>query len=207
MEPASVAYVYRQFTMGNVRIVARCELHGWVDKRDSQPFFTSFALNEWDARYSGGVNWRQKVDGQKGAVLATEIKNNNCKIAKWTAQSILSNAALMKIGYVSRAAPNNSKEHQILSTQFVRPRELATQLGMSLVNVWGIVKMFCETLLDKPDGKYLLVKDPNKPAVRLYAVPINAFEEGEEEEEEEEGEEVEEEEEEAATPAATAATA
>ena len=41
---------------------------------------------EWDSKYSGGVNWRQKIDTQKGAVLATELKNNSCKLAKWTAQ-------------------------------------------------------------------------------------------------------------------------
>ena len=42
---------------------------------------------EWDSKYSGGVNWRQKIDTQKGAVLATELKNNSCKLAKWTAQA------------------------------------------------------------------------------------------------------------------------
>jgi translation initiation factor 3 subunit D len=26
------------------------------------------------------------------------------------------------------------------------------------------------------EGKYLLVKDPNKPIIRLYAVPTDAFE-------------------------------
>lgn len=192
MEPASVAYTYRQFTMGSVQIVARCELHGWMDKRDSQSFFTAYALNEWDSRLSNGINWRQKIDTTKGAVLATEIKNNNCKIAKWTAQSILANADFMKIGYVSRTAPTNAKEHQVLSTQSLRPRELAVQLGMNLVNVWGVLKMFCETLLAMEDGKYLIMKDPQKQAIRIYTVPINSFEDDYDEEEEEEGEGVEE---------------
>ena len=35
------------------------------------------------------------------------------------------------------------------------------------------------------DGKYVLVKDPNKPLLRLYEVPVGTFEE------EEDGEEVE----------------
>ena len=34
------------------------------------------------------------------------------------------------------------------------------------------------------DGKYVLVKDPNKPLLRLYEVPVGTFEE-------EDGEEVE----------------
>lgn len=35
---------------------------------------------------------------QRGAILATELKNNSAKLAKWTAQSILSGADQMKIG-------------------------------------------------------------------------------------------------------------
>ena len=44
------------------------------------------------------------------------------------------------------------------------------------------------------DGKYVIVKDPNKPILRIYSVPPHTFEDEEEddEEEEEEGEEEEE---------------
>ena len=187
MEPASVAYTYRQFTMGNVQIVARCEVHGWTGRRDAQSYFTAYALNEWDSRVS---TWRQKIDTTRGAVLATEVKNNNCKVAKWVAQSILANADMMKVGFVSRVTPNNPNEHQILATQTYRPKEFASQLGMSMVNVWGILKMFCETLLAMEDGKYLIMKDPQKQSIRIYSVPVSTFEdEYDEEEEGEEGEE------------------
>lgn len=185
VEPASVAYTYRQFTMGSVQIVARCELHSWVGKHGSEAFCTTYALNEWDSRYSNGINWRQKIDTTKGAVLATEIKNNNSKIAKWTAQSILANASLMKIGYVSRSAPNNPNDHYVLATQSYRPKELAGQLGMTMINVWGVLKMFCETLLAMDDGKYLIMKDPQKQAIRIYSVPIDSFEDAYDEDEEE----------------------
>ncbi len=40
--------------------------------------------------------------------------------------------------------------------------------------------MICELLLSKEDGKYVLLKDPNKPIVRLYAIPLNSFEDEEE---------------------------
>jgi len=30
-----------------------------------------------------------------------------------------------------------------------------------------------------PEGKYVLVKDPNRPVLRLYEVPANTFEEPE----------------------------
>ena len=77
----------------------------------------------------------------------------------------------MKLGYVSRVAPGNAYEHVILATQFFKPKDFATQINLSINNMWGIVKMLCELVLNKEDGKYVLLKDPNKATVRLYAVP------------------------------------
>jgi len=177
-EPASVAYRYRKFTLGNIRIVARCELHAWLmSKKNEEQLMTVYALNEWDSKYSGGVNWRQKIDQQqRGAVLATELKNNSNKLAKWTAQSILAGADLMKLGFVSRVGPTNAYDHVILETQTFKPKEIAAQTNLSINNMWGIVKMIAELLLKKEDGKYVLMKDPNKATVRLYSIPEDAFE-------------------------------
>lgn len=47
------------------------------------------ALNEWDSRNCNGVDWRRKLDSQRGAVLATELKNNSGKLAKWTMSALL----------------------------------------------------------------------------------------------------------------------
>lgn len=78
--------------------------------------------------------------------------------------------------------------------QFYKPTELATQITMSVQNMWGIIKMLADKFLqaDRPDGKYVIMKDPNKPVVRIYSVPQETFEEdyeeeGEEDEEDEEG--------------------
>lgn len=182
-EPASIAYRYRKFSMGNLNVITRCELHGWLKKREEEVLMTAYALNEWDSKYADGVVWRQKIDQQKGAVLATELKNNSCKLAKWTAQSIIAGADQMKLGYVSRVAVGNAYDHTILATQFFKPKELAQQINLSLNNIWGIVKMLGDLLMSKEDGKYVLLKDPNKPTLRLYSVPVNTFEEdyGEEE--------------------------
>ena len=184
-----MAYRYRKFNLGSVQLVARCELHGWTSKLGKEQFFNVFALNEWDSRFSGGINWRAKIDQQKSAVLATELKNNSCKLAKWTAQSILSGADQMKLGYVSRASPTSNADHLVLSSQVFKPKEFAAQINLSLQNMWGIVKMISELLMrdDKPDGKYVLMKDPNKASVRLYSVPPNTFEEDVDEEEEDAG--------------------
>ena len=49
-------------------------------------------------QHSGNVDWRQKLDVQRGAVLANELKNNACKLAKWTVQGMLAGSDLIKFG-------------------------------------------------------------------------------------------------------------
>ncbi|KAJ1462201.1 eukaryotic translation initiation factor 3 subunit D [Pelagophyceae sp. CCMP2097] len=185
-KPASIAYRYRMFELAEYKIVLRTELHATVIKRagDAQRM-TCYALNEWDSRLSGGVDWRMKIDQQRGAVLATELKNNSCKLARWTAQSILAGADQMKLGYVSRTAKTNPYEHTILATQFYKPREFATQITLNVNNMWGIVKMLLDMLMAHPDGKYVIVRDANKPIVRIYSVPASTFESDEDEDEDE----------------------
>jgi len=121
------------------------------------------------------------------------MKNNSCKLARWTAQSILSKADVMKLGFVSRANPKSNDRHVILGVVGYKPREFATQMNLNLNNGWGIVRTICDMCLKMPEGKYVLVKDPNKPVLRLYDVPMSTFEdEGEEKDEAGEGEEEEE---------------
>ena len=99
------------------------------------------ALNEWDSRNSGGVDWRQKLDTQRGAVLANELKNNACKLAKWTVQSILAGADNLKFGYVTRYNVKDSSRHVILGTQQFKPIEFGQQINLSMDNAWGIVRL------------------------------------------------------------------
>lgn len=106
--PASKAYRYRKFDISindeePVYLVVRTELDA-VQKNaisgDDQ-FLRVHALNEFDskAQGSGGaLDWRSKLVSQRGAVVATEMKNNSCKLARWTVQSILAKADQMKIG-------------------------------------------------------------------------------------------------------------
>ena len=99
------------------------------------------ALNERDSRSSGGVDWRQKLDTQRGAVLANELKNNACKLAKWTVQSILAGADNLKFGYVTRYNVKDSSRHVILGTQQFKPIEFGQQINLSMDNAWGIVRL------------------------------------------------------------------
>lgn len=52
-------------------------------------------------------------------------------------------------------------------------------MNLNLNNGWAIVRTFVDMLMHQEDGKFVLVKDPNKPTIRLYQVPRDTFEEDE----------------------------
>ena len=52
-------------------------------------------------------------------------------------------------------------------------------MNLSLSNGWGIVRTIADMCLKREEGKYVLVKDPNKQILRLYEVPAGSFEEEE----------------------------
>ncbi len=70
---------------------------------------------------AAGVDWRSKLENQRGAVLATELKNNANKLAKWTAAAVIAGADMIRIGYVSRAHARDNMNHTILGTQVRAP--------------------------------------------------------------------------------------
>ncbi|KAK9268647.1 hypothetical protein L1049_000404 [Liquidambar formosana] len=175
-EVASVAYRYRRWKLDDeMYLVARCEVQSVVEVNKQRSFLTLNALNEFDPKYSG-VDWRQKLETQRGAVLATELKNNANKLAKWTAQALLASADLMKLGYVSRVHPRDHFNHVILAVVGYKPREFAAQINLNTSNMWGIIKSIVDLCMKLNEGKYVLVKDPSKPQVRIYEVPADAFE-------------------------------
>jgi translation initiation factor 3 subunit D len=92
--------------------------------------------------------------------------------------------------FVSRANPKSNDRHVILGVVGWKPRDFAQQMNLQLSNGWGIVRTIADMCLKREEGKYVLVKDPNKQILRLYEVPAGSFEDDGEEiaEEVEEGE-------------------
>ncbi|KAI1374153.1 eukaryotic translation initiation factor 3 subunit D [Hypoxylon crocopeplum] len=190
--PASKAYKYRRFDLSTseedpMYLIVRTELDA-VQKNainGEDQFVTVKALNEFDnkAQGSGGaLDWRTKLVSQRGAVVATEMKNNSVKLARWTVQSILSKADVMKLGFVSRVNPKLNDKHVILGVIGWKPKDFANQMNLSLSNGWGIVRTIADMCLKREDGKFILVKDPNKSILRLYEVPAGSFDDDGEEE-------------------------
>ncbi|KAK4945248.1 hypothetical protein LTR10_015407 [Elasticomyces elasticus] len=192
---ASKGYKYRRFDLSlekddePVHLIVRTELDAATKNNLSgdDQFLVLKALNEFDhkAQGAGGaLDWRTKLTSQRGAVVATEMKNNSCKLARWTTQAILAKADQMKLGFVSRVNPKSAANHVILGVVGYKPREFASQMNLGFSNGWGIVRTIVDLVKqlsadDDADKKYVLVKDPNKPVIRLYEVPLGTFEDDE----------------------------
>lgn len=191
---ASAAYRYRKWVLGSgedaMTIVARCDVNAAIKKDGAEPELCSVkTLNEYfDKNARQSTDWRGKLDTQRGAVLATEVKNNASKLARWTAEALLADVAQIKFGFVSRVKAEESSPHVVLGTQMYRPKEFASQINLNQKNMWGILKHIIDLCYKyvEDGGKAVVMKDPNKPVLRLYSVPAGAFEDEEDEEEEEE---------------------
>ena len=155
-EVASVAYRYRKFAVSeDINMLVRCQIDGVVDPKEGETekqFMTTMALNEFDPKATG-VDWRRKLEAQRGAVLANELKNNSNKLGRWTTRSILAGADVMKLGFVSRTNPAQKWQHQILSSQFYKPREFARQINLNLDNMWGILRYVVDLVRKQEQGK------------------------------------------------------
>uniref|UniRef100_A0A4W3II88 Eukaryotic translation initiation factor 3 subunit D n=1 Tax=Callorhinchus milii TaxID=7868 RepID=A0A4W3II88_CALMI len=163
-EVASVGYRYRRWKLGeDIDLIVRCEHDGVMTGANGEVSFINVkTLNEWDSRYCNGVDWRQKLDSQRGAVLATELKNNSYKLARWTCCALLAGSEYLKLGYVSRFHIKDSSRHVILGTQQFKPNEFASQINLSMENAWGILRCVIDICMKLDEGKYLILKDPNK---------------------------------------------
>mmetsp|Transcript_10830 Transcript_10830/g.16322 ORF Transcript_10830/g.16322 Transcript_10830/m.16322 type:complete len:588 (-) Transcript_10830:105-1868(-) len=184
---ANIAYRYRRFKVGGRNLIVRSELDGvQTGPEGKTSYLTIKTLNEFDPKKD--IDWRQKLDNQRGAVLATELKNNSNKLAKWTIQALLAGTAQLKLGFVSRVNPKAPVPHVIVGCQSYKPREFAKQVGVDLKNSWGVLKSVMERCYELPDGKFVLLKDPNSPVLHLYSVPDNAFDSSKMEEEDDDDE-------------------
>lgn len=63
---------------------------------------------------------------------------------------------------MSRVNVRDSTKHMILGTQQFKPMEFANQINLNMDNAWGILRCIIDMCMKLPDGKYLIMKDPNK---------------------------------------------
>lgn len=200
--PATVAYRYRLFTVPPrvgpgvssrpINVLTRAEVFAKSpvargdlrDAREGDSFMIDgggyiyiCALNEVEPK--GQKSWRTLLETQRGALLATEVRNNACKLRKFVTSAMIAGCDELRLGFVARKNQNDNEQHVILTVQNYQTRDLGRQIGLRPENAWGLVRAFVDLLEDKPDGRYVLLKDPTKPVMRLYSRPDKEVEQEE----------------------------
>jgi translation initiation factor 3 subunit D len=170
---ATALYKYRRWKLSETcQLYARTQVDSIIKTAGGKDATVrTFALLEYDTKIT---DWRKKLEQAVGAVLATEIKNNSCTLAKWTLASMLSGADVMKLGYVGRTTPSSRTDHEVLQVQSYAPRDFAVQMALKERNAWGIIRNVIDQCLKLAEGKYVLLKDPNKNILHLYLLPPDA---------------------------------
>ena len=73
--------------------------------------------------------------------------------------------------FVSRAMPRDTRNHVILGLQQFKPTEFAQQMNLNMENAWGILRCILDIIKKLDDGKYLIMRDPNKVRLLLTCLP------------------------------------
>ena len=51
-------------------------------KAGEKQYMSAFALNEWDSKLAGGVEWRQKIDTQVRCRAAGVVLQLSCRVSR-----------------------------------------------------------------------------------------------------------------------------
>lgn len=170
LAPNGLAYKYFKWSMGEGKnLVIRSLVNAANRIGSNDDIILVRSLLEFDSsRSSGNLDWRSKLDNQRGAILANEIKNNNAIIARWVFQAYLAQVDNIKLAYVSRVSPKDRARHELLALQDIEPYELATQMNLDTANGFGILRALFDLFI-KSEESVIIVRDPIKPMLRLYA--------------------------------------
>ena len=190
--PSATIYRYRAFTLhagtdDEYDIVVRCELDAAVPAgkggTEASEWMRVFALLESQSDPAAAESksppseWLQQLSDSRGNIIATNIKNNACKFARWAALSILAGANTMKFALVVRPDSNSADRHLVVGVETKSPLDLASQIGLKVQNMWSsfdtIYNIFCDHAADVEDGAITgLMKDPNYSILNMFRAPL-----------------------------------
>lgn len=162
-------YKYVKYSLGkDTQLFVRLNLEGYAPNSQGEPEeVMAKCFNEADL----AMDMRGKLVTNKGALITLESKNNLSKICKWLCQAQLSDIKEIKLGFVSRQNPNDSKKQQLLAVDSYTINELTNILSFKPKECWGVMQYFINQLSQHQNDFYALVKVPFKPNVKLYHIP------------------------------------
>lgn len=169
---STLAYRYVQWNLGQgTLVIVRSEINAVARSPTALVLTRLQTLLEYDTKSS--ISWRQSLDVQRGAVLATEIRNNSALLSRWVFQALLADISSLKLVYASRISAKDTSRHAILAVQDFDPYDLSTQMNLNVPNGFGILRAMTDLCRKHQEttssNSFILVRDPNKPILRLYA--------------------------------------
>jgi len=172
-EAAPVGYRYRKYSLSEtVDIVIRCELQAVsapCTAENMDNFLVSVCtVNEWNP---SSTKWVTEVDKHVGVVLANELRNNACRMARIMAKAILAGSAKVHIGFVTRKSASENVNHVLLATSSQMTQIFATQLQVRERNLWGIADSIFQMIVPLPEGRYLITKQDAAANLTIYSTP------------------------------------
>lgn len=166
---APIGYRYRKWQLSEgVEVVVRTEVDAYIKEESKTSYAKIFAVNEYDSKITGG--YRAQLESHRGQILGNEFKNNSCKMSKWVIKGLLAGVDYVKLGFVSRENFSKTKSHELFYVHSFRTPELAVHLNLNYQNCWGVFRSIVEHLRQCSEGKYLLIRDPNKLVIRIYSM-------------------------------------
>jgi len=172
-EAAPVAYRYRRYALSEtVDLVVRCELQAVQNRCTADTIDGNLvevcALNEWNP---SSTAWKKEIDKRVGFVLASELKNNSCRMTRVTAKAFLSGANKVHVGFITRKSSTDNMNHVLLASMLYDTVTFASHLTVTARGLWGIADALFQLIVPLPDGKYLLAKQDSSANLTLYATP------------------------------------
>mgnify|MGYP000997304722 CR=1 FL=1 len=159
---------YRRWEVDRVEVVVRSEVDSYLPpKEDAEPKFVKLcALNESEIS-----DWKTKLEGSRGALIGTELRNNACKVSKWICQAALAEIDEIKLAFITRQNQKDTSKHSLLSIESYSLASLGSSINYRLKDNWAILKSLAEVLSKQEDGEYALVKQAYKQSIKVYRMP------------------------------------
>ena len=77
-------------------------------------------------------------------------------------QAHLANADEIKLGWVSRVSPRDPNTNSIIAITKHPSAEFAHEVGIDVAKAWGTLKYLFDIFRKLDDGKFVILRDPNR---------------------------------------------
>lgn len=125
-----------------------------------------YPISQW--RYTDSI-WKN-IETDKSSIFGQEITDSSNRVAKWAIQSVLAGADIMKFVFVSRFKIKQTDKHCILNSLTMNTNKFIDLINFKFEDAWNRVKYIVDYLEDKPEGDYILIKDPIKNYLKIFSV-------------------------------------